>query len=57
MCIVVPVLVRISTVVKGQSKSRVINVLVISNIVSIYLPLMANPCWGHIHVRVKLQEY
>jgi len=25
--------------------------------VSIYLPIMSNPCWGPRHMRVKLQEY
>jgi len=25
--------------------------------ISIYLPIMSNPCWGLRHVRVKLQEY
>ena len=25
--------------------------------VSIYLPVMSNPCWGPRHMRVKLQEY
>ena len=26
-------------------------------ILSIYLPIMSNPCWGPRHMRVNLQEY
>jgi len=31
--------------------------LVLAFYLSIYLPIMSNPCWGPRHMHVKLQEY
>ena len=49
--------IRIAQQSADLGKSRIINVLLLSNVVSIYLPIMSNPCWGPRHMRVKLQEY
>ena len=50
------------SIVNGFQNTKWSNLIAYYNLTQlishpIYLPIMPNPCWGPIHMRVKLQQY